>query len=129
MPWAQGAVNPSEGHTGSWMLIFWMDWQLPAPEPLGGGEVSSLAPFHLLCAQWHNFLWPGKSTHSTSRFSVTSKRSLMSYLLPSCQLVFLLQVWPAPGQSCLLSPLLAPRPSDGSTPWGPSSHLGGCQGR
>lgn len=62
---AQGAASPSEGHTGSWMLLFWMDWQLPAPEPPGEGEVSFLVPFHPHCAQWHNFLWPGESTNST----------------------------------------------------------------
>lgn len=31
----------------------------------------------------------------------------MSHLLPSCQLLFLLWVWPAPGQSSLLFPVLA----------------------
>lgn len=65
---------------------------------------------------------PGTSTHHLEIHSASSKSCLTSHLLPSCQLVFLLWVWPAPGQSCLLSPVSAP------TTLGTPSLLGGCQG-
>lgn len=62
--WAQGAVNPSEGHTGSWMLIF----------RSSEGKMSSLVPFHPHCAQWHNFLCLGQA-HTTLRFTLPLLRA------------------------------------------------------
>lgn len=70
------------------------------------GELPGALPPPLCSMAQFPVAW-GKQKFHLKIHSATSQRYLMPHLLPRCQLAFLLWGWPAPGQSCVFSPVLA----------------------